>query len=117
MLWQVPLDLAGVDVDSLLQPAIDTLQPFLAKLSLIFGGIFGLYVLLIVIRVYYERKKVKLLQNIRYDLDHLNMYYGVSHSQEKKGVLRKVVSYLRKESRQKNKEKQVKDQNKEEKKS
>ena len=56
-----------------LQPIVDLVQPALLKLSVLVGGIFGLYLLLLFFRVHYERKKVRILQDIRYDLDKLNI--------------------------------------------
>lgn len=89
-----PTDL-GIDVGSIFQPVIDVIRPFLATLSLIFGGIFGLYVLLIILRVVYERKKVKLLRSIRFNTDQLNKHYGLPYSTQKKGLIGKAVHYVR----------------------
>ena len=75
-----------VDVEgSAFQPVVDIIRPFFLKLSVIVGGIFGLYAILIVLRVYYERRNMILLEQIRYDLDHLNQHYGVPSSREKVG--------------------------------
>ena len=84
-----------IDVGPELQPLVDGVQPFFLKLSVLVGGIFGLYVILILVRVYYERKKVKLLQNIRFDLDQLNIHYGLRYSRQKKHLLKKFVNYLK----------------------
>ncbi|MDP3733964.1 MAG: hypothetical protein Q8R37_01930 [Nanoarchaeota archaeon] len=94
-LLAVPLEALGVDVDTILQPMIDLLQPYLEALSFIGGGILILYVVLLIMRVRYERQKVKILKDIRYDLDQLNMHYGVRHSAEKKGFLTKALQYLK----------------------
>ena len=79
----------------------EVVRPFLLKLSFLVGGIFGLYLILILVRVYYERRKVKLLQAIRYDLDRLNMHHGVSYSRERKGFFMKMFSELREKRRSK----------------
>ena len=70
---------------SALQLVIDLIRPFFLKLSVIVGGIFGLYVILIALRVYYERKNTILLQRILYDLDHHNQHYGIPSSRQKVG--------------------------------
>ena len=70
-------------------------QPFLNKLSVVVGGIFGLYFILIIARVYYERKKVKILEDIRYDLDRLNIHHGVGYSAQKRRLLGRVMSFIR----------------------
>lgn len=77
-----------------LQPLIDTIKPLVLKVSIIVGGIFGLYIILILIRIHYERKKVKILKDIRYDLDQLNKHHEIGYSQQKKGLLRRMVNYL-----------------------
>ena len=78
-----------------LEPLISAVYPFLKKLSLLVGGIFGLYLILIIARVHYERKKVRLLKDIRYDLDRLNMYHGVNCSRQKKGFFRKIINFIK----------------------
>ena len=89
-----PADL-GIDVDTILQPVIDVVKPFLAKLSLIVGGIFGLYVLLFLLRVYYEHMKVKLLRDIRYNTDQLNKHYELPYSTQKKSLVGRFVHHVR----------------------
>jgi len=73
---------------------INALQPILQKISLLVGGIFGLYVILAIMQVYRERKKVKLLQDIRNDLDLLTKHFGVKHSHEKRGIFRRIFGLL-----------------------
>lgn len=74
-----------------LQPLAELLGPVIVKLSVLVGGIFGLYLILILLRVYYERKNMKLLQHIRYNLDQQNRHYGIPSSREKIGLLHKYV--------------------------
>ncbi len=69
----------------------DIIKPLLKSLSVVVGGIFGLYLIIILARIHYERKKVKLLQNILYDLDRLNEYYKIPNSKMRKGPLQKLV--------------------------
>ncbi len=86
----------AVDVlGSTLDPLIAVIQPFILKLSFIFGGIFGLYVLLIIIRVYYERKKVKLMEAMRYNSDIWNEHHGVPNSRSRRGVFRRFGGYVK----------------------
>ncbi|MBT4936018.1 hypothetical protein HOL21_00035 [Candidatus Woesearchaeota archaeon] len=84
-----------IDVGPELQPLVDTIQPFFGKLSVLVGGLFGLYIILILVRIYYERKKVKILRDIRYDMDHLNRYHGISYSRHRMGLPRKTFNVLR----------------------
>jgi len=92
---EIPLQNAG-DLLPQLQPLINTIQPFISKLYILVGGLFGLYLILIIARVYYERKKVHLLKDIRYDLDRLNMHYGVSYSKQKKGIFGNLITKFKK---------------------
>ena len=77
------------------QPLIDLVQPVFLKASILVGGIFGLYLILILVRVHYERKKVKILQDIRYDLDKLNMSRGVKSSRQRKGLFGRMIEKLK----------------------
>lgn len=79
-----------------IQLLADTVRPVLLELSVLFGGIFGLYILLIIIRIYFERKKVHLLQQISADFTALNQHLGIHRSLETKGVFRKLLIKLRK---------------------
>lgn len=83
------------------QPLIDLVQPFFIKASIVVGGIFGIYLLLLLVRVHYERKKVKILQDIRYDLDNLNMHYGLKNSKHKRNFLRRFIGFFKRKSREK----------------
>lgn len=84
-----------------IQPLVDIIQPFFVKASLVVGGIFGVYLLLLIARVHYERKKVKLLQDIRYDLDQLNIYHGIKTHKQKRRVIGKVFDFLKRKRREK----------------
>ncbi|MBT4539232.1 hypothetical protein HOI26_03495 [Candidatus Woesearchaeota archaeon] len=82
-----------------LQPIVDLVQPALLKLSVLVGGIFGLYLLLLFFRVHYERKKVRILQDIRYDLDKLNIHFDISTSKQRKTRFKRIVDFFRFPSR------------------
>ncbi|MBI2146254.1 hypothetical protein HYU22_02860 [Candidatus Woesearchaeota archaeon] len=88
----LPADFQAGLADAALPPLLDSLQPLLQKLSLIVGGIFGLYIILILVRIHYERKTLKTLQDIRYDLDHLNMHYNLPASRDQPGLWKRMFS-------------------------
>ena len=90
----VPTFEEAADIVPGLQPLIEAVRPFFLKISVLVGGIFGLYFILLLARVYYERKKVKLLKDIRYDLDRLNMHHGVPYSTGKKGFFRRGLKVI-----------------------
>ena len=82
-----------------LQPLIDIVQPFFSQLSLLLGGIFGIYILLLLVRIYYERKHVRILDDIRYDLDQQNKQSGVSTSQQRLRGLRKIFAAIKRKGK------------------
>lgn len=79
----------------ILDPLINTFQPFFQKASLVVGGIFGLYFILILVRVHYERKKVKILKNIHSDLEKLTNHFGVP-ARHKDGFFNKIITSFKK---------------------
>ena len=86
----------------IIDPLIGTFQPIFQKMSLIVGGIFGLYLILILVRVYYERKKVKILKNIHSDLEKLTVHFGVP-ARHKTGFFHKIINSFKKEEDHKKK--------------
>ena len=94
MMFAIASQVQNIDLGPELQPLADLIQPIFLKASFVFGGIFGLYVVLILVRIYYERKKTKILKDIRYDLDHLNLHYGVCSSSQKRNIFRRVKAYI-----------------------
>lgn len=82
-------------LEATIQSMADTVRPLFLKLSVMLGGIFGLYVILIVARVHYERKKVKILKQIRYDLDHLNQHYDLPYSRGVRPLWRRALGWIR----------------------
>jgi hypothetical protein len=83
----------------LIDPILQNFQPLFAKIVLVFGGLFGLYIFILVLNVYYLRQKVKILKDIRYDFDQLNAHYNIKNSYyNKKGVAKiwqKLFSLLK----------------------
>jgi len=72
------------EVVSFFEPLMEVIKPAIGTVSAIVGGLFGLYLIFIIARLYYERRKVKLLRNINYDLDYLNQHFNLPYSHEKK---------------------------------
>ncbi|MBU0470006.1 MAG: hypothetical protein KKA62_02310 [Nanoarchaeota archaeon] len=91
---------AAAGIPPELEPLVEVIQPLFTKLSFVVGGIFGLYAILIVIRVYYERKSIKILRDIRYNLDQLNKHYGLRYSKTKKGPIMNYINSLRHQIRE-----------------
>ncbi len=84
---KIPLEIeAGA-----LQPLVEVIRPLLVKASLLVGGIFGIYIILILVRIHYERRNMKLLQHIRYNLDQQNYHYGIPSSREKKSLWHRLI--------------------------
>ncbi len=60
-----------------LDSILSAVQPLFVQLSVLFGGIVGLYIILILVKVYYEHKRTKILLDIRSDLERLNKHLKV----------------------------------------
>lgn len=76
--------------DVALQPLVDFLNPYISQLKLLVGGIFGLYLILIIARVYYERKKVKILDDIRFNVEQQNINLGLMTSSHRKKFIKRT---------------------------
>jgi len=83
------------------QPLIDTIHPLLIQISVFLGGLFGIYIILIAIRIYYDHKNYKLLRDIRYDLDQLNQHYGLECSTRRPGIFHRLSNFIHGKKEQK----------------
>ncbi len=77
-----------------LQALADILAPAINQLSIVVGGIFGLYVIFTVFRIYNEHKRTKVMEDIRYNLDQLNMHYNIAYSRQRVGILRRIARWI-----------------------
>jgi hypothetical protein len=102
---------APPEVVGLFEPIMEIIKPAIGTVSAIVGGLFGLYLIFVIVRLYYERRKIKLLRNINYDLDYLNQHFNLPYSREKK-TPRKVMplSELRRLMKEKAKKQKEKNQ-------
>lgn len=81
--------------DVLLPPQFpEAISSLLTKLSFLAGGLFGIYVILIVVKIHYERKKMRLLQDIRNDVDKLTIHFGIKHAHPAKNIFRRVLNFF-----------------------
>ena len=85
-----PLAVENQPENSTFNALLELFPPFFKKLSYLVGGIFGLYFLLLLIRIYFEQKNLKVLKDIRYDLDRLNEHYGLSYSHATRSRWKKI---------------------------
>ncbi|MFA6462041.1 MAG: hypothetical protein WCV90_07295 [Candidatus Woesearchaeota archaeon] len=88
---------ASLQAIELADPFLQNFQPLFVKITLLFGGLFGLYLFILAMNLYYNRKKVKVLKDIRYDLDQQNIHNGLKYSHHrKKGVVKwwKKIAHL-----------------------
>ncbi len=84
----------SVPLEPGLQLVTETLRPLFLKLSFAVGGLFGVYVILLAMRVMYERRQLKLLAAIRYDLDQLNQHFGVTYSKLRPTLWKRLCTFL-----------------------
>jgi len=84
---------AAADADPLLivQLLIDKIPSLITNLSIIFGGIFGLYLIMTLSRMYYDRKNYLLLKDIRFNLEQLNKHYGLRYSEGNRSLIEKIL--------------------------
>ncbi len=81
----------AIPLDSSLASAI---QPLLQKVSLLVGGIFSLYFIIALVQIYHERKKMRLLQDIRNDVDKLTVHFGIKHAHPRQNILKRIFGFL-----------------------
>ena len=79
--------------DAVFLPLFETIRPLFVKLSFVIGGIFGATLLLVVVRIYYEHKTLKMLKAIKFDLDQANKTAGIRYSSQKKGIIDNLFDY------------------------
>ncbi len=72
----------------------DALQPLIEKVGIFLGGVFSLYFILTLIQILNERKKIRLLKDIRNDVDLLTKHFGVKHSHDKRNIFRRIFGFL-----------------------
>src|SRR3989339_2147051 len=87
MIGEVP------DILGILQPLTDSIRPLVINLSYLLGGIFGLYAVLIIVRIYYEKRALRVLTDIRFDLDQLNSHYGLRTSRQQVGFFKRIIEF------------------------
>lgn len=56
-----------------LQPIIDIIGPFLSIASWLLGGVFGVYLILLLVKIYYEHKRTKILKQIHSDIKDIKL--------------------------------------------
>jgi len=103
VLLSYPLVLAAPDgveavSDAIFLPLLEVVRPLFVKLSFVIGGIFGATLLLVVVRVYYEHKTLKLLSAIRFDLDQHNKHLGIRYSTQKRSIFKRWLEYWKEHS-------------------
>ncbi len=70
-----------------LQPVADVISPMLGTVSWLLGGFFGLYLIFVVIKLYFDYRRIKLLRAIRDDVRFLKKHSFPEHSEKKKNKL------------------------------
>lgn len=69
-----------------LEPILGPLNQFIGIIQYLVGGIFGLYLILVVLRWYESRRLVRLMKDVRIELEKLNKHFGVKPGKESKIV-------------------------------
>lgn len=90
----------GVPVETVhaLQPIVDVITPMLSTVSWLLGGFFGLYLMFVIIKLYFDYRRVRLLRSIRDDVKFLkeNTFPDVDEPKKNKFVC-KLCNIFKKE--------------------
>ena len=88
-----------VDVVNATISFLEPVHSIIGAVSYIVGGIFGVYLLLLLVRWWQNRIMIRLLKDIKYDLDHQNKKLKLPHSKElfESKMYRKFGSIFEKE--------------------
>ena len=104
----VPTDKLPEIMQIFFDDALQTIAPVLEWLSWLLGGLFGLYAVYFLIRLYFDRKRIVILKQVRGDVEFLkehslngdelsklrvilNSYPGVKKANGKKKVVKRKV--------------------------
>ncbi len=71
-----------VDVVNATVGFFEPVRSIIGAVSYVIGGIFGVYLILLVVRWWQNRIMIRLLKDIKYDLDQQNKKLKLSHSKE-----------------------------------
>ena len=84
-------------------PFFETVRTVIGTASYVLGGFFGLYLIWLVFRWWQNRLIIRLLRDIKFDLDQQNKRLGIPCSKEllKTKVLRISKEYLKKKKHEK----------------
>lgn len=74
----------SIAIPGLIEPIVDVVQQTIGTISWLVGGIFGIYLILLIVRWWQNRILIRVMKDIRFDLDNLNKRYRIKHSQEEK---------------------------------
>ncbi len=74
----------------ILGPIIGPLTRFIDIIQYIVGGIFGIYLILVILRWYESRKLVRLMTDVKQELKSLNKHLGVKTRKQKTTSIRKI---------------------------
>jgi hypothetical protein len=72
----------------ILKELLGTIAPALEWLSWLVGGLFGLYVIYFLIKLYLDRRRIKILKNVQSDVEYLKEH---SLSEKELGQLRVIL--------------------------
>ncbi|MBI4981219.1 hypothetical protein HZC30_06735 [Candidatus Woesearchaeota archaeon] len=72
-----------IEFTEMLQPLTEVIKPIITVIGTLLGGLLGVYILMLLVRWWYERKQLKVMEGIRYDLDYLNQHFNLPYSQKK----------------------------------
>ncbi len=79
-----PINATIIAVPGALEPVVEVIRQTIGTVSWLVGGIFGLYLILLIVRWWQNRILIKVMKDIRFNLDQLNKRYRIKYSGEEK---------------------------------
>ncbi len=76
-------------------PLVKIIAPILSTVSWVLGGAFGIYLILVIVKIYYDHKRIKILKEIRNDVKFLREQVSFDNAS-------KLINIDKKESKKNN---------------
>ena len=79
------------EITSLLEPLVEIIGPIVGTVSWLLGGVFGVYLLLLIVRAYYDQKKVRIMKEMRDDLKFIRQQAAIQSAEQNYLVIDKKI--------------------------
>ena len=80
------LNISALQVPGVLEPIVTALQSVINLTKFLVGGLFGLYLIFVIMNWWQGRVKLRLLREIRDDMDELNIHFKIKGFKKHKKI-------------------------------